>query len=387
MGAWFQCTNCEARYQFDAFQPGRALACRACGFVFRVPPVPVSLVPHPETFAAGGRWYLRFPSGRQFGPVVTQVIEEWMREGRADGESLVCPEGQDEWYHLADVFPDLMEGGKGTAPADACASLPSLAEQVPAAGLLDFLGDDRSALTDEARIAHDEAMEMIDKELRRAMGAVRLNAARSLLVGEARYLGGTSPRDAVLMRAEHVLTAEFTSHGSTFYGVIPWGRMGRLPHEFFSILPGKLPHPLALRRGSENAFGEGQWIGINGAEDDVLAVAARHSQEALTSGIVWNWFSPKRDYTMVQVWGVQSVPLGPEKFLHMVQTCGRGPGGGELGLLWYLERQSAFYRFARRLSIPDTHESHVLFASCTGQIMADILDRLATAPVSENVME
>jgi hypothetical protein len=147
MGAWFQCTNCEARYQFDASQAGRALACRACGFVFRVPPVPVSLVPQPDTWpVGGGRWYLRFPSGRQFGPVVMQVIEEWVREGRADGESLVCPEGAQEWYLLADAFPDLVDGRHESAPVDVYAPLPSLAELLPAAGLLEFLHDDRAAL-------------------------------------------------------------------------------------------------------------------------------------------------------------------------------------------------------------------------------------------------
>jgi hypothetical protein len=222
--------------------------------------------------------------------------------------------------------------------------------------------------------------------MRRAMGAVRLVGTRSLIVGEARYLGGASPRDAAQMRAEHVLVAEFTAHGSDFYAAIPWGRLGLLPHELFSILPGEMPHPLALRRSTEHTFGDGQWIGINGAEDDVLAIAARRSQEALTSGIVWDWFSARRDYTMVQVWGVQSVPLGPEKFLHMVQTSPRGSAGNELGLLWYLERQSAFYRFSRRLSIPDTHETHVLFGSCTGQILTDVMDRIGMAPLVENLM-
>jgi hypothetical protein len=387
MGAWFQCTNCEARYHFDASQAGRAFACRSCGFVFRVPPVPVSHVPDPEAWPAGdGRWFLRFPSGRQFGPAMTPMIEEWVREGRADGESLVCPEGGQDWYLLADAFPDLVSARAEAVPQDPMAPMHSLAERLPAAGLLEFLKDDHASLSEEARLLHEGAMEQLDRELRRVMGAVRLVGTRSLIVGEARYLGGTSSRDAAQMRAEHVLVVEFTAHGSEFYAAIPWGRLGLLPYELFSILPGRLPHPLALRRGTEHSFGEGQWIGINGSEDDVLAVAARRSQEALTSGIVWDWFSAKRDYTMVQVWGVQSVPLGSEKYLHMIQTSPRGQSGNELGLLWYLERQSAFYRFARRLSIPDTHETHVLFGSCAGQILTDVMDHLGTLPIGENLI-
>src|SRR5687768_7388540 len=155
MGAWFQCTNCEARYQFDASQAGRALACRACGFVFRVPPVPVSTVPHPEAAsAAGGRWHLRFPSGREFGPVQTHVIEEWVREGRVDGESLVCPEGAEEWYRLEDAFPDLVKPEAKPTLIDGYAPLPSLAAKVPAAGLLEYLEDDRGALPALSRLQH-----------------------------------------------------------------------------------------------------------------------------------------------------------------------------------------------------------------------------------------
>ncbi len=380
MGAWFQCTNCEARYQFDATQAGRALACRSCGFVFRVPPVPVSHTPHPDTWPAeGGRWFLCFPSGRQFGPVVIPVIEEWIREGRADGESLVCPEGGGDWYRLADAFPDLVSPGGTPVTVDAYAPLGSLVDQVPAAGLLEYLSDDRDALTDEGRAAQDETLESLDRELRRAMGAVRLQGFRSVIMGEARYLGGQSSREAAQMKADHALALEFSSHGNVFYAVVPWGRMGRLPHEFFSILPGRLPHSLALRRGSELEFGEGLWIGIGGGEDDTLASAARRSQEAMISGIEWDWFSAKRDYTMVQVWGVQAIPLGEEKFLHALQTSPR-MGGHELGLLWYLEKQSAFYRFARRQNIPDTHEAHVLFGCCAGQFLADVIDRLAPPP-------
>jgi hypothetical protein len=202
--------------------------------------------------------------------------------------------------------------------------------------------------------------------------------------GDGRDEEVADPRKSDELRAYHGLLAELTAHGSAFYVVVPWGKLGRLPHELFSILPGRLPHPVALRRGCENAFGSGQWIGINGEESDVVALAARRSREDLTSGIIWNWFSRSREFTMVQVWGVQGVPLGPEKFLHAVQTNSRGPSGSELGLLWYLERQSAFYRFARRLSVPDTHESHVLFGSCTGRILTIIADRLAAA-AAENV--
>ncbi len=376
MGAWFQCTNCEARYQFDATLAGRAIACRHCGFVFRVPPVPVSAAPEAGTAAGSGRWFLRFASGRQFGPVQPEVIAEWVREGRADGDSLVCPEIADEWFRLGDAFPGLVSEKKFVAAAGAWDPTPSLAAGLPASGLLDLLPDDRPDLTLPVRDQHDEARESLDKEMRRAMGAVRLSSVRSIILTESNAGKSAKQREAEQMHADHLLAAEFIAHGSAYYLLIPWGPMGRMAHEFFSILPGRLPHPVALRRGCEDAFGTGQWIGINGLEDDVVAVAARRSREDLISGITWNWFSERRDFTMVQVWGVQAVPLGQEKFLHAIQTSPRGPGGNEMGVLWYLERQSAFFRFARRLSIPDTHESHVLFGCCTGRLLTRVADAL-----------
>jgi DNA-directed RNA polymerase subunit RPC12/RpoP len=374
MAAWFQCTNCEARYQFEARQAGRAMACRACGFVFRVPPVPVSTVPHAETLpAGGGQWFLRFASGRQFGPVRAQVVEEWVREQRADGECLVCPEGGEEWFRVADVFPDLFAPEHAEVLAGAYDPLPPVAEMLPAAGLLELLPDHRELLTESFRSRHDEAAELVEKEMRRAMGAMSLTGVRSLILEDEDWDG---PRREAQLSAEHCLVAELSAHGSTFYLVVPWGGMGRMAHEFFSILPGRLPHPVALRRGSEEEFGTGQWVGINGAEDDVVAMSARRSQENLNGGIEWQWFSRRRDYTMVQVWGVQAVPLGAEKFLHAIQTNPRGATGSDFGLLWYLERQAAFYRFARRLSIPDTHEPHVLFACGAGRLLVLASDRL-----------
>jgi hypothetical protein len=382
MAGWFQCSNCDARYQFDAAVTGRALACRFCGCVFRVPPVPVSTVPHPESVSAsGGRWVLRFPSGRQFGPVLTQMIEEWVSEGRADGESLVCPEGGADWYRLADAFPDMVGAPDPEAETAGTDPAGSPAEHIPAAGLLELLPDQLAEMPQDFRTLQAAALENLEKEVRRTMGTVKLNGTRARFAGEAKFLGGETHREAAQLRAEHMLIAELSAHGMVYYLVIPWCSMGQLAHEFFSILPGRLPHPLALRRACEDSFSGGQWIGINGMEDDVLAIAARHNHDSLVTGIVWNWYSARRDYTMVQVWGVQAVPLGTEKFIHAVQTNPRGPGGNDLGLLWYLERQSAFYRFARRLNIPDTHEAHILFGSCTGQVLVDAADALAAPAV------
>ena len=83
-----------------------------------------------------------------------------------------------------------------------------------------------------------------------------------------------------------------------------------------------------------------------------------------------------------QVWGVQAVPLGGEKFAHLVQTAERPEPGAPAGLRWYLERQSAFWRFARRLNLSGSPGSPVLFASCAARLLTLTADRLRESPVA-----
>ena len=51
-------------------------------------------------------WYLRPPSGGQYGPATQQVMRTWLREGRVTPDSLVWREGWRDWEDAADVFPE-----------------------------------------------------------------------------------------------------------------------------------------------------------------------------------------------------------------------------------------------------------------------------------------
>ena len=378
MGNWFPCPHCHQRYHFEPTHAGRAMACTACGYVLRVPPVPVSEPGAGEIHhATGGRWYLQFASGRKFGPVLPEMIAEWVREGRADGESLVCPDGHSDWYHLADAFPDLVNA-EAPAAVDAAAPVPGFVEDLPASGLFASLEDEADALPPLQLRIYRFIRDAVEAEARLSMGAVRL--LRTLCVSLPSGMtdvNGDGPRYRDMMRASHALVAEFAGQVTSFYLVVPWGWAGRMAHEFFSILPARLPHATALRRRSDEGFDGGQWIGVNGQEDDVVAVSARRVQDQLAGGIAWNWLSTSEEYSMVLVWGVQAIPMGPEKCLHLLQTASRQAPGQEYGILWYLERQSAFYKFARRLNVPDTSEPHQLFSSTTGQLLVLAVDRLA----------
>jgi site-specific recombinase len=59
-------------------------------------------------------WFVRPPSGGQFGPARGEVMRKWLTEGRVTADSLVWREGWIDWLAATEVFPQL---GKTPAPA------------------------------------------------------------------------------------------------------------------------------------------------------------------------------------------------------------------------------------------------------------------------------
>jgi hypothetical protein len=60
---------------------------------------PISTAPH-------ARWFVRPPSGGQFGPAPGSLLREWMIEGRVTPETYVWREGWPEWQRAGEVFGD-----------------------------------------------------------------------------------------------------------------------------------------------------------------------------------------------------------------------------------------------------------------------------------------
>jgi hypothetical protein len=75
------------------------------------PPPPVLPASAPAAVAdplAEGKeivWYVRPPSGGQFGLATPHIMREWLAEGRIGSESLVWREGWRDWKTAVDVFP------------------------------------------------------------------------------------------------------------------------------------------------------------------------------------------------------------------------------------------------------------------------------------------
>lgn len=56
--------------------------------------------------APGAVWYIRPPSGGQYGPAAAEILCQWMAESRITRDSLVWRDGWAEWLVAAKVFPD-----------------------------------------------------------------------------------------------------------------------------------------------------------------------------------------------------------------------------------------------------------------------------------------
>lgn len=52
-------------------------------------------------------WYVRPPTGGQFGPANTEILRNWLAEGRVSTDTLVWREGWRDWLEAGGVFPQL----------------------------------------------------------------------------------------------------------------------------------------------------------------------------------------------------------------------------------------------------------------------------------------
>jgi len=74
-------------------------------------------------------WYVRPPSGGQFGPASGDLMRGWLSEGRVSADSLVWREGWRDWQEAGTVFPKLRSNPMidflETAPVATVAATPA----------------------------------------------------------------------------------------------------------------------------------------------------------------------------------------------------------------------------------------------------------------------
>ena len=54
-------------------------------------------------------WYVRPPSGGQFGPATGKLVGQWIDEGRVTGDTYVWRQGWDNWRLASDVIPSVAQ--------------------------------------------------------------------------------------------------------------------------------------------------------------------------------------------------------------------------------------------------------------------------------------
>ena len=69
--------------------------------------IPAPAVSDPIAEAPAAIWYVRPPSGGQFGPARGDVMRKWIAEGRVSSDSLVWREGWTDWQSAGKLFPSL----------------------------------------------------------------------------------------------------------------------------------------------------------------------------------------------------------------------------------------------------------------------------------------
>ena len=61
------------------------------------------------------KWFVRPPSGGQFGPADSELLMNWIDESRVTAESFLWREGMEQWKSARELLPELFESDKQTS--------------------------------------------------------------------------------------------------------------------------------------------------------------------------------------------------------------------------------------------------------------------------------
>ncbi|MCA9214905.1 MAG: DUF4339 domain-containing protein, partial [Planctomycetales bacterium] len=80
------------------------------------PPPEKNVVQDPIAEAPHAVWYVRPPSGGQFGPASADIMRTWLSEGRVPHKAMVWREGWPQWRTASELFPGLGESPTSNPP-------------------------------------------------------------------------------------------------------------------------------------------------------------------------------------------------------------------------------------------------------------------------------
>ncbi|MDZ4778806.1 MAG: GYF domain-containing protein [Planctomycetia bacterium] len=111
------CPKCQAKIQIPASDEAEAVAAAVSpsgaatnGAASPVAPAPAPVASNGMSAAAAAvesKWFVRPPSGGQYGPAAESVLRQWIAEGRITPDTLIWREGDPEWQPAAAAFSEL----------------------------------------------------------------------------------------------------------------------------------------------------------------------------------------------------------------------------------------------------------------------------------------
>ncbi|MCA9199998.1 MAG: DUF4339 domain-containing protein [Planctomycetales bacterium] len=90
---------------------------------------PSSKAPDPIAEAPHATWYVRPPSGGQFGPATADVMRTWLTEGRVAADGYVWRDGWAEWKLAQEVFRFLKTDSSRTPTSGTTSATPAATPQ------------------------------------------------------------------------------------------------------------------------------------------------------------------------------------------------------------------------------------------------------------------
>ena len=106
MASWKKPTRCAFG---QAMAPARGHHARRPGVsaATATPTQGTATADDPIAEAPAAIWYVRPPTGGQYGPARGDVMRKWISEGRVSSDSLVWREGWTDWQNAGKLFPTL----------------------------------------------------------------------------------------------------------------------------------------------------------------------------------------------------------------------------------------------------------------------------------------
>jgi hypothetical protein len=339
---------------------------------------PLKLAPMSLPLASNGRkWFMRLANGRQYGPVNPEVIRSWQRAGHSGPDNFVASERDfyrtpdRAWKPTESIFP----AAKTVPDIDRSLYQPRFHPLVdfPERGLLNGLSDTLPVMSAEEQQFFATQDERIKAEVARSEQKVKFLTRRILRLREL------PERDATLgpptrLVASSVGFYAFEQGGREFYMLLPYGALGQMPHEFFSLVPGGFEYGLVQESLTDENGVCVIWRDDCNRYKSPLLREARIHEEQLSSGLNWRWLSDDNLYEMLIVWGVQIIPLGPHRTMHLMQTSMHGALRRTFGIDWYVEKRFLFRHFRDSIAPRHSGQPHFIFSSTTAQLLCRLND-------------